>query len=50
VTVNVGGVSQATTETGPSANAALEEAVALSRQAELLKDEVGTFVAGVRAA
>jgi methyl-accepting chemotaxis protein len=50
VTVNVGGVSQATTETGASANSVLEEAVVLSRPAELLKHEVGTFVAGVRAA
>ena len=50
MTVNIGGVSQAATETGTAADQVLSAAGDLSRQAERLTSEVGTFIAEVRAA
>lgn len=50
VTVNIGGVSQAATETGTAADQVLGAAADLSRQAEQLTNEVGSFIAEVRAA
>ncbi len=50
VTVNIGGVSQAATETGAAAGQVLSAATDLSRQAERLTGEVGSFIAEVRAA
>jgi methyl-accepting chemotaxis protein len=50
VTLNIGGVSQAATETGTAAGQVLTAAADLSRQAERLSSEVGSFIANVRAA
>jgi methyl-accepting chemotaxis protein len=50
VTVGIGGVSQAAGETGAAAGKFLTAAADLSRQADQLSGEVGSFVAGVRAA
>jgi len=50
VTTNIGGVSTAANETGNAAGMVLEAASNLSKQAEQLSGEVGTFLAGVRAA
>jgi methyl-accepting chemotaxis protein len=50
VTTNIGGVSTAANETGNAAGMVLAAASNLSRQAEQLSGEVGTFLAGVRAA
>lgn len=50
VTNNIGGVSTAANETGNAAGLVLAAASNLSKQAEQLSDEVGTFLAGVRAA
>ena len=50
VSGNIGEVSQAANETGRSAAAVLAAAGQLSRQAEELSREVGSFIAGVRAA
>jgi methyl-accepting chemotaxis protein len=50
VTVNIGGVSQAATETGAAAGQVLSAATDLSRQAERLTSEVGSFITEVRAA
>jgi methyl-accepting chemotaxis protein len=50
VTANIGGVSTAANETGNAAGMVLTAASNLSKQAEQLSGEVGTFLAGVRAA
>lgn len=50
VTVNIGGVSQAATEIGSAAGQVSSAAADLSTQAERLNAQVGTFLAGVRAA
>jgi methyl-accepting chemotaxis protein len=50
VTANIGGVSTAANETGNAAGMVLAAASNLSKQAEQLSGEVGTFLAGVRAA
>jgi methyl-accepting chemotaxis protein len=50
VTTNIGGVSAAANETGNAAGMVLSAATNLSKQAEQLSGEVGTFLAGVRAA
>jgi methyl-accepting chemotaxis protein len=50
VTTNIGGVSTAANETGNAAGMVLTAASNLSKQAEQLSGEVGTFLAGVRAA
>ncbi len=50
VTTNIAGVSQAASETGQAAAQVLQSAGDLSRQADHLTTEVGSFVAGVRAA
>jgi methyl-accepting chemotaxis protein len=50
VTTNIGGVSTAANETGNAAGMVLAAASNLSKQAEQLSGEVGTFLAGVRAA
>jgi methyl-accepting chemotaxis protein len=50
VTVGIGGVSQAAGETGAAASTFLTAAADLSRQADQLSGEVGSFLAGVRAA
>jgi methyl-accepting chemotaxis protein len=50
VTTNIAGVSQAANETGEAASQVLRAAGDLSKQAEQLTQEVGTFVADVRAA
>jgi methyl-accepting chemotaxis protein len=50
VTVNIEGVSQAATATGDAAGDVLSAASELSRQAEQLNGEVGSFLANVRAA
>jgi methyl-accepting chemotaxis protein len=50
VSSNIGGVSQAAAETGAAASQVLSAADELSRQAETLRKEVGTFLADVRAA
>lgn len=50
VTSNISGVSKAATETGVAATEVLNAADGLSRQAEQLTSEVGSFVEEVRAA
>ncbi|WP_441235900.1 methyl-accepting chemotaxis protein [Bradyrhizobium sp. 930_D9_N1_4] len=50
VTTNISGVSTAANETGNAAGMVLAAASSLSKQAEQLSGEVGTFLAGVRAA
>ncbi|WP_407183392.1 methyl-accepting chemotaxis protein [Bradyrhizobium centrosematis] len=50
VTTNIGGVSTAANETGNAAGIVLAAASNLSKQAEQLSGEVGTFLKGVRAA
>ncbi len=50
VTLNISGVSKAATETGVAASEVLNAADGLSRQAEQLTSEVGSFVEEVRAA
>ncbi|MGY8711965.1 methyl-accepting chemotaxis protein [Bradyrhizobium sp. 18BD] len=50
VTANISGVSKAATETGVAATEVLSAADGLSRQAEQLTSEVGSFVEEVRAA
>ena len=50
VTANIGGVSTAANETGNAAGMVLAAASSLSKQAEQLSGEVGTFLKGVRAA
>lgn len=50
VTANIGVVSTAANETGNAAGMVLAAASNLSKQAEQLSGEVGTFLAGVRAA
>jgi methyl-accepting chemotaxis protein len=50
VTAGISGVSQAASETGAAAGEVLTAASGLSKQAEQLSSEVGTFLAGVRAA
>ncbi|MDE5444052.1 HAMP domain-containing protein [Bradyrhizobium sp. CSA207] len=50
VTTNIGVVSTAANETGNAAGMVLAAASSLSKQAEQLSGEVGTFLAGVRAA
>ncbi|MGJ4998811.1 methyl-accepting chemotaxis protein [Bradyrhizobium sp. HKCCYLS3077] len=50
VTATISGVSKAATETGIAASEVLNAADGLSRQAEQLKTEVGSFVEEVRAA
>ncbi|UPK39960.1 cache domain-containing protein [Bradyrhizobium sp. 186] len=50
VTTNIGVVSTAANETGNAAGMVLAAASDLSKQAEQLSGEVGTFLAGVRAA
>ena len=50
VTFNISGVNQAAGETGSAAAQVLSAAGELSQQSERLSAEVGTFVAGVRAA
>ena len=50
VTANIDGVSTAANETGNAASRVLSAASNLSKQAEQLSREVGTFLAGVRAA
>ncbi|MDF0495017.1 methyl-accepting chemotaxis protein [Bradyrhizobium yuanmingense] len=50
VTTNIGGVSTAANETGNAAGMVLAAASNLSKQAEQLSGEVGTFLKGVRAA
>ncbi|MBH5397466.1 cache domain-containing protein [Bradyrhizobium sp. CNPSo 4010] len=50
VTTNIGGVSTAANETGNAAGMVLAAASNLSKQADQLSGEVGTFLKGVRAA
>ncbi|MFK4507816.1 cache domain-containing protein [Bradyrhizobium daqingense] len=50
VTTNIGAVGTAANETGNAAGMVLAAASSLSKQAEQLSGEVGTFLAGVRAA
>ncbi|MCK1759162.1 cache domain-containing protein [Bradyrhizobium sp. 137] len=50
VTTNITAVSTAANETGNAAGMVLAAASSLSKQAEQLSGEVGTFLAGVRAA
>jgi methyl-accepting chemotaxis protein len=50
VTSNITSVSRATNQTGEAAVQVLSAATDLSRQAEQLTSEVGSFIAGVRAA
>jgi methyl-accepting chemotaxis protein len=50
VTVGIGGVSQAAAETGTAASTFLTAAADLSKQADQLSGEVGSFLASVRAA
>lgn len=50
VTANIGGVSQAATQTGTAAGQVLSAAGDLSRRAEQLTGEVGSFIVEVRAA
>lgn len=50
VTLNIGGVSQAAAETGAAAEQVLGTAASLSRQAEQLMSDIGSFLAEVRAA
>jgi methyl-accepting chemotaxis protein len=50
VTTNIDGVGTAANETGNAAGLVLSAASNLSKQAEQLSHEVGTFIAGVRAA
>ncbi|NIA68577.1 methyl-accepting chemotaxis protein [Pelagibius litoralis] len=48
VAANIAGVREATEQTGSSAGEVLEAAGELSRQSELLRGEVGTFLAELR--
>ena len=50
VTETIVGVSQAAAETGEAAQQLLSAAANLSRQAEQLTSEIGSFIAEVRAA
>ncbi|CAH2606289.1 HAMP domain-containing protein (plasmid) [Rhodovastum atsumiense] len=50
VTRNIGGVSRAAEETGQASQQVLEVADSLSRGAERLAGQVGSFISGVRAA
>nr|WP_294508426.1 cache domain-containing protein [uncultured Rhodopila sp.] len=50
VTIGIGGVSQAAAETGTAAGTFLSAASDLSKQADQLSGEVGSFLASVRAA
>ena len=50
VNSNISGVTQAATETGNSASQVLDAAAQLSKQSELLRGEVDTFIEKVRAA
>ena len=50
VTLNIVGVSQAAAKTGAAAEQLLSAAANLSRQAEQLTSEIGSFIAEVRAA
>ena len=50
VTANIGDVSRAATDTGAAADQVLDAAAGLSRQAEQLTGQVGSFVRLVRAA
>ena len=50
ISSNIGGVSQAAAETGAAATQVLSASDELSRQAETLRKQVDTFLAGVRAA
>jgi methyl-accepting chemotaxis protein len=49
VASNIVGVRQASEQTGAAASEVLESAGQLSRQSELLRGEVGKFIAGLRA-
>src|ERR1700761_1272111 len=50
VSVNVAGAQQAASETGAAASTVLAAAATLSREADRLRTEVDSFLAGVRAA
>ena len=50
VTTNISGVGQSATDSSAAANQVLSSAGGLSKQAERLSNEVGTFIADVRAA
>jgi methyl-accepting chemotaxis protein len=50
VTANIGGLSRASAESGDAANLLLDAAADLSKQAQRMTDEVGHFIAAVRAA
>ncbi|WP_175577702.1 globin-coupled sensor protein [Mongoliimonas terrestris] len=50
VSGNIGGVSRSTSSTADASRGVLSSSEALSRQAEVLKVEVGSFLASVRAA
>jgi len=50
VSANIGGVTQASTETGAAAGQVLSSARSMSKQASELREVVGTFLQGVRAA
>jgi methyl-accepting chemotaxis protein len=50
VNFNISGVSEGANSTGAAATQVLGAAGELSRQAEALKGEVDTFIAGVKAA
>ncbi len=50
MTANIGGVAQASEETGAAASQVLSAAAELSRQADRLGSDVARFLATVRAA
>ena len=50
VTMNIAGVNQAANDTGTGSAQVLQAAGELSRQAQALQGEVGSFISGVRAA
>lgn len=50
VSANIGGVTQAANDTGAAATQVLSSSRDLARQGEVLRSEVGQFLANIRAA
>ena len=50
VSSNIGGVTQAASDTGTAANDVLNSAAELAKQSEALRAEVDSFLSGVKAA
>ena len=50
VSSNIGGVTQAASDTGTAASQVLSASGELAKQAEVLRSQVGTFLTNIRAA